>query len=412
MEVRPILSALWRNKTGPVLIVLQIALTLGVVVNAVFLIDTRLDKMSLSLGIDSENIFSLSSILVTPVPNMYDFIRDDLDAIRAIPGVRSATVMLTVPHSGSARADTYRGTDELNPDLERLANVNFVDEHGLETLGAELIAGRNFRPEEITYLAENEQARVEVVIVSESMGRKLFGEEKDILGQTIYYGPNNEQIRVVGVINDVATAWVAADSEFGRNSLYNFMLQPFIETKTGRGHNYVIRSEPGMQGQVMAAVEATLFERYPDRLVEQIRSHAEVVERSYATDRAITRILSIVAGLMIAITGLGIVGLASFSVNQRQQQIGTRRALGAKRRDIIRYFVLENLLLTTAGMSLGCVLAWLFHQFLFGILPIPTLRLELLPMGAVILYLLGLVAVFGPALRAAAVPPAVASRAV
>jgi putative ABC transport system permease protein len=193
---------------------------------------------------------------------------------------------------------------------------------------------------------------------------------------------------------------------------YNFILQPFVESKTGRGNNYVVRTEVGMQDSVIPEVEAKLFSLYGDRLVDRMRTQEEVIERSYSTDRAITQILSIVSALMILITSFGIVGLASFSVNQRTRQIGTRRALGAKRRDILRYFLVENLLLTTLGVILGSIMAYGFHFYLFGILPIPKMSPQYLPIGIAILYGLGLIAVFGPALRAASIPPGVASRTV
>jgi putative ABC transport system permease protein len=411
MEIKPIVSSLWQNKTGPILISLQIAFTLALVVNAMFLVTTRLAKIDRPLGIDHKNIFNLSSVLVTPVEDREAFIKRDMAAIRAIPGVVDATPVLTILQSGSARADTYRGVPELDENKEIIANVNFVDEHGLDALGITLLAGRNFRADEVTYLEPGERAFPEVLIVSETMGRALFP-EGEILGRTVYYGEDSVPLSVIGVVNDVATGWIASRTQFARQSGYNFMLQPFVESKTGRGNNYVVRTEAGMQDSVIPEVEAKLFSLYGDRLVDRVRTQEEVIERSYATDRAITQILSIVSALMILITAFGIVGLASFSVNQRTRQIGTRRALGAKRRDILRYFLVENLLLTTLGVILGSIMAYGFHFYLFGILPIPKMSPHYLPIGIAILYGLGLIAVFGPALRAASIPPGVASRTV
>jgi putative ABC transport system permease protein len=115
---------------------------------------------------------------------------------------------------------------------------------------------------------------------------------------------------------------------------------------------------------------------------------------------------------MIMVTAFGIVGLASFTVNQRTRQIGTRRALGAKKRDILRYFLLENVILTTIGVVIGSALAYGIHLFLFSIMHIPKMSFALIPVGVLVLYLLGFAAVIGPALRATAVSPAVASRTV
>jgi putative ABC transport system permease protein len=110
------------------------------------------------------------------------------------------------------------------------------------------------------------------------------------------------------------------------------------------------------------------------------------------------------------VTALGIVGLASFWVGQRRRQIGVRRALGARRVDVLRYFQTENFLLATMGIVLGMALAYGVNLFLMREYELPRLPLLYLPVGAVLLWLLGQVAVLAPALRAASVPPVVATR--
>lgn len=412
MEIGPILRALSRSKTGPILIALQIAFTLAVVVNALFLINARLEKMARPVGIDADNIVNVIFTLVTPLAmDEKAFVQRDLDAIRAIPGVVDATPILTLLQSGSARAEALRAVPEERDDLMRIGNLNFVDEHGLDAMGVELLAGRNFRADEIGYLGPNQQAVPNVAIISRSMGKALFGEE-DALGKVFYDGDDSHTVQVIGVINDVAVGWVANDDELPVSATYNFVLEPFVTERSGHGFNYLIRTKPGLADRMIPQVEDVLFKIDKDRLIERSYTQRDVLARSYGTDRAITRVLIVVAVLMVAITAFGIVGLASFTVNQRRKQIGTRRALGASRADILRYFVLENLLLTTAGVAIGAILAFAFHLFLFNVLKIPRLPLGYIPVGVAIMYLLGLLAVYGPARRAAAVSPAVATRSV
>ena len=87
-----------------------------------------------------------------------------------------------------------------------------------------------------------------------------------------------------------------------------------------------------------------------------------------------------------------------------------RRALGATRAQILHYFQIENLLLVTIGIVLGMALAYAINQWLMVQYELPRLPLSYLPLGAVVLWLLGQIAVFGPARRAASVPPAIATR--
>ena len=113
---------------------------------------------------------------------------------------------------------------------------------------------------------------------------------------------------------------------------------------------------------------------------------------------------------LLIVTALGIVGLASFWVQQRSKQIGVRRALGATRRQILRYFQTENFLLASLGIVIGMALAYGINQMLMGKYELARLPLYYLPVGAVLLWLLGQISVLGPAMRAASVPPAVATR--
>jgi putative ABC transport system permease protein len=121
--------------------------------------------------------------------------------------------------------------------------------------------------------------------------------------------------------------------------------------------------------------------------------------------------VGVIAALLL-VTALGIIGLASFWVQQRRRQIGVRRALGATRSDILHYFQTENFLIVTGGIALGMALAFGLNLALMRIYELPRLPLLYLPVGALALWLLGQLAVLGPALRAAAVPPVVATRSV
>ena len=134
--------------------------------------------------------------------------------------------------------------------------------------------------------------------------------------------------------------------------------------------------------------------------------------RSYRSDRGMAIILSVVISLLIGLTALVIVGLTSFHVTQRTKQIGTRRALGARRIDIIRQFMLENWLITTMGAVIGAILTVMVAYWLEVSFELQRLDWTYLPAGIVILWVLSSLAVLEPARRAASVPPAVATRSV
>jgi len=114
--------------------------------------------------------------------------------------------------------------------------------------------------------------------------------------------------------------------------------------------------------------------------------------------------------LVLLVTPRGIAGMATLWVNQRRKQIGVRRALGARKVDVLRYFITENLMITTGGIVAGLLLALGLNQLLVSQLELTKLPLGYLAVGSLVLWLIGVLAVYGPAWRAAGISPAIATR--
>ena len=143
-----------------------------------------------------------------------------------------------------------------------------------------------------------------------------------------------------------------------------------------------------------------------------VRSSEEDRNNRYRNERALAWMLIAVSALLLLVTASGIVGMTTLRVAQRRKQIGVRRALGARRIDILRYFITENIVITTGGIFAGVVLAVLLNQVLVSQLELPKLPIVYLAIGMGVLWLLGIAAVYGPAWRAASIPPATATRSV
>lgn len=136
----------------------------------------------------------------------------------------------------------------------------------------------------------------------------------------------------------------------------------------------------------------------------------EVRARTYRTSRAMITVLVSVMVLLALVTALGIVGLTAFSVTERTRQIGTRRALGAGRWAILRYFLIENWMVTGFGLALGSALTFGLNVLLVGVAGAPKVGGELVAAAMIGLWLLGQVAALAPALRATRVAPVAATR--
>jgi len=402
MGFRPMLSSLMRNKTGPILVALQIAVTLAIVINSLFIVIQRVEKINRDSGIDVNNV------IVTYVRGFGDdfdvasSITNDIDLIRSIPGVVTAAVSNQVPLSGSGSGNGLRIVPDETVEAVSTARYRWGVE-GLDALGVELSRGRNFFAEEVNFVfPASDPPAPASILITQALADDLFGDE-DALGKTVYWG-SMEPSTIVGIIGVMHGSWV------GWDKLENSVIQPGTQADTT--NKYIIRVEPGMRDKLMPIIEQELGESNRRRVVKSVRSLEELAARSYRRDRGMAIILSVVITLLVGLTALVIVGLSSFHVTQRTKQIGTRRALGAKRIDIIRQFMLENWLITTAGAVLGVVLTVAVAYWMETSFGLERLDWRFLPAGIAILWVLSSLAVFEPARRAASVPPAVATRSV
>jgi putative ABC transport system permease protein len=175
-----------------------------------------------------------------------------------------------------------------------------------------------------------------------------------------------------------------------------------------------VRTDPTARDAVQAAIPGLLKRQFGDDLMPEIGIRVDDYENlrrdAFKPRRAAIWLLATVSAVVTLITLIGIAGLTGYWVGQRTRQIGIRRALGATRGQILGYFQVENLALTSIGLLIGMPLAYAANLWLMRYYELPRLPWYWLPVGSIALWLLGQFAVFGPARRAAAVPPAVATR--
>jgi putative ABC transport system permease protein len=397
---RPIISALLRNRTGALLVAVQISIALAVLVNAVYIVKQRVDKMNRPTGLDVENIFVVSSTGFARDFNYESSLREDLAYLRGIPGVIAATAVNANPLGGSGSSSGIN-TKPGDPASAKNGNYFAMDEQGLETLGVRLIAGRNFRPEEVQPPPSRVQSTwAPHVILSKAMAKELFP-DGNALGKTIYDG-DDEPAVVIGIVEHMLGSWVSADNP--DHVFFNPRLP------SGPSARYMVRTQPGQRDGIMRIAEDHLSASNPGRAINWVRSLERFKKNSYLADRNMGVFLVTVTSLLLAITSLGIFGLATFNVSTRTKQIGTRRAVGARRRDIVRYFLVENWMITSAGILIGCIMAlavghWLSYEY-----DLPRVDLYYLVAGVIVLWGIGTLAAWQPARRAAQVSPALATR--
>src|SRR5215831_990115 len=403
LDIRPTLSALLRNRTGAVLVAAQVAIALAVLANAAYIVVQRMEKIHRPTGIDEQNILVIESAGFTSRFHQQASVRDDLAYLRGVSGVAAATATNSIPLSNGGNNDSL----VTRPDAPRTGYINDmeIDEQGLDTLGVHLIAGRNFRHEEIQPpLTRTDASRfVPVIIVSRELGEYLFPQQNP-LGKQVW-DAFNHSATIIGVVDPIMGTFPGSDHP-GRVFFLPRLPDEFIVVR------YLVRTRPGERDTVARLIEWHLAKSNPDRVINFVRPLTYFKNLSYLGDSSMEIFLLAVTALVIAVTSLGVFALATFNVSTRTKQIGTRRAVGARRRDVVRYFMVENGLITGTGVLVGCALALATGYWLSVHYSLPRLNLYYLVGGVLVLWTGGQLAARQPAQRAAAVPPSVATRTV
>ena len=408
MELAIILKSLRRNKIGAVVIAVQIAVTLAILCNALFIIQQRLAASHRPSGVDEADLFMLKNQWIGDAKDLPARLRTDLDALRGLGGVVDAYATNSVPLSNGGDSEGL-GRDPDQVEATVLTAMYYGDEHALATLGVKLIAGRNFQPDEIVDRdGYNQHIPPNAVIITRALAEKLFPQESPI-DKPVYISFDKHAVPVVGVIDMLQVPW-SGGGGWGSRFFYNSILVPYRWSVPYT--NYVIRTKPGQLAAIMKTVPKMLTALNRDRVLVKMQPLSVARVDSYKDDHGLAVILGTVCVALLLVTGFGIVGLTSYWVAQRRRQIGIRRALGASRQAIVRYFQTENLLIAASGTVLGIALAIAANLWMVSSFEMQRLNPAYAIVGALAVLGLGQLAVLWPALRAAAIPPALATRGV
>jgi putative ABC transport system permease protein len=411
MEIRALLSAMWRSRVGPVLVAAQVAITLAVVVNVAYIVQLRLANISQPTGVDLDNMFWVVSTAYTPDFNVPAAIPADLTWLQSLPGVVAAANSNLIPQGfGTMTLPFAADASVLDKGGGEPAVVYAGSAQLVQTLGVKLVAGRAFDPSAVTPPDADPRAAMAKwgpeAVITQNLADKLWP-KGDALGKTLNAGLVNKPATVVGIIDYMQHMPVMGPAE----KLFRTIVMVSL-TPGGPRTVYMVRTQPGRRDAIMARIEKEMADLQPGRYISAMESFTNTAERQRRGSVTSVVTLSIVAGFVLLVTVVGIVGLAAFTVATRTKQLGTRRAIGATKFHILRYFLVENWLITSAGALLGCALALGVGIQLSTMYRMPRLPLFYLVGGVVVLWLVGLLAVWLPARRAAGISPAVATRTV
>ncbi len=401
MEFGPIFRSLLRNRARVVLIVAEVALTLAIVANCMSLIlDTRAG-LARESGFDDEHLVLIQSNPFAESLNdqevLDQLVERDLQALRALPGVRAASNTVLAPWAGGGSITAVRLPGTRDEPMQ--TQFYSADPATFDALGIPVAQGRGFTREEYEHGTDAAPPETLPVVISKTLADAAFPDGKAV-GRELAFPDESQRLLVVGIVDRFYKPLGDASDRV--------MLTPGRTTGFDYGTPFLVRTQ-GDPGAMIPEMEKALLGVEKGRFL-RLRTVTDMRAESQQRDRLLVATLNGVMALLVLVTALGIVGLTSFSVAERRRQIGTRRALGASKAAIVRQFLLENWMVTSLGVVFGAALAYGLNFGLVTWVAGARLNVLVVAAGALGLWLIGVASALGPALRGAQVPPAIATR--
>lgn len=395
-----------RRPAGPLLIILQLAITIAIVSNSLSFIQKRSEFINREPGLEVEGLLKIWAKPDESRGNLDDMIEEDLRFLNDQSTVESVIAINGLPMGGMGGTSGFATAPTMDVEgqqvLSAAASMLSVTEGWLETLGATLIRGENFAFDDYQRFRPENNPTSSPIIVTEVIAEQLFPDQNPI-GQSIYIG-ELVSFTVVGVIENM----------FGHQLYWEWPYHTVVIPKMqlSESSNYLIRTNEKSEELVLDDLVAGLRDLSDNRIVGDEKTMTTIARDTYSGEYAMITLLSIVVFLLIGVNALGVVGLTSFWISQRRKQIGIRRALGASRTAIVRYFLLENIMLVAGAVAIGGIAAISASIYMVKAYGFEPLAWFYIPASALVVLLITLGAAIFPVNKASRISPveAVAGR--
>jgi len=396
------LLASWNMRN--LLLVGQVALSIVLLIGAALLMESVAQLRRVDVGFNPANLLTMD-VSLPPVRYNTDqktasFFRDLAGRVGSLPGVRAATAAWYLPMMGSAGTpvqDAAKSPLQLNQ--RPIATLLIVTPGYLHTLGIPLRRGREFT-------AQDTPDAQRVAIIDEALARRFwpaYPAGQDPVGQRLLIGGlTPKSAEIVGIAANVHQG--LEGSPWPETVYEDFAQHPqksaMLAVRTAGDPLALTRA---VRGQVQA------LDR--DQTVANVRTMDDLVEEQVGQRRLLTILLGSFASVALLLALIGIYGAIAYSVAQRTQEVGIRRALGARQSDILRLIVRRGFVLTVAGIAIGLLGAYALTRLMSTLLFHVSATDAVTFAGVALLFLVvALAASYIPARRATRIDPMAALR--
>jgi len=404
MNIKALLKSLLLRKFTTGLLILQLAITLGLLINsAILALDTN-EKLAQKTGLDAENTLIVS---LQPTSGNYrdlDYFRSivsqDLQELDKLPGVESVSLVNQLPINRRGMLGNVYDLDD--PESVRKdkylqdVKIFLTNEELAKTLAFALVEGRFLTKDDQLDFGSDKNGNI---LITESLKNALYG-DTSALGQETNNG------RVVGVVKDIMLdPTIPVDKQYG---VFGNRVMEYVFT----GRNYLLKVTVGQIDNVRNQVSDTILAVQAERDIYRIITMAEHMKRFYRHDKGLAELFLMLCGLMIFVTAISSYAYSQFHISRQKKYIGIRRALGARKKDILLYVLTENWLVYTLGCTLGLVMALGFNILLSQYISLSKPGMMLFLLASTIIFVAGTLATLIPAIKTSNIPPVIATRTV
>jgi predicted permease len=398
-----------RQRVQHTLVVVEMALALVLLVGAGLLVRSFTALNAVPLGFDTQNVLA-ARIRLTPSrypspPQQKQFFETVQASLASRPDVAAVAISATMPLSGAVRVVAF-DAHQIRPDYPEPVMVAFesiVAPQYFNTMRIPIRRGRGFGP-------EDRVGAPSVAVVSARFASDLWPNQDPIGRQFPLGGRNNpdRQVTVIGVVDDLRSASLEESASATRPTLYLSSVQEDIDAEMW----VVMRSSRGAPLALVGALKDAVKLADPEQPIGDLVSLEQLIGRQTAARRFNTTLLGVFALLAVGLALVGIYGVTSYAVAQRQRELGIRLALGAGPKDVMRLLVGESLMRVAIGVVLGLAIALVASRALVSML-YGVQRWDPLTFAgtALLLGVVALLATWLPARKATRVDPIVTLRA-
>jgi putative ABC transport system permease protein len=394
-----------RHRLQGALVVAEVALALVLLVGAGLLVRSFVALNRVNRGFDSRDVLA-ARIRLTPSrypqrPQQQQFFDQVIASLSSRPDVAAAALSVTLPLSGDIRIMAFdpHSVRADYPDPYMIAFTSVVTPDYFTTLRIPIRRGRGFTD-------QDRAGAPWAAVVSARFARDLWPGTDPIGKQFPCCGPRGQRLMtVVGVVDDIRSE--SLDNADVRPVFYTSALQEGGQPEMWA----VMRSRQGSPLKLAAAIRDAVRLADPEQPVADLVTLEQLIGRQTAARRFNTTLLGVFAALAMVLALVGIYGVTSYAVAQRNRELGIRLALGARPQDVVRLLVTESLGRVAVGVGLGLVFAFAATRalvsMLYGVQPsdAPTFVATALLLAAV-----AVLATWLPARRATRVDPVVSLR--